>query len=54
LAGLLIWLQVPITTIFVVAALPVLLSGLACGALERVVRGQTISSPAAELREKPA
>jgi AAHS family 4-hydroxybenzoate transporter-like MFS transporter len=37
LAGLLIWLDVPLATIFVVSALPVLVSGAACVVLQRVV-----------------
>jgi AAHS family 4-hydroxybenzoate transporter-like MFS transporter len=38
LAGLLIWLDVPLATIFVVSALPVLVSGAACVVLQRVVK----------------
>jgi MFS transporter, AAHS family, 4-hydroxybenzoate transporter len=43
-AGLLIWLNVPLTTIFVLGALPVLLSGAACVALE-MARRKTCSLP---------
>lgn len=38
LAGLLIWFNVPLSTIFVISALPALCSGLACVVLDRMVR----------------
>lgn len=39
LAGLLIWLNVPLSTIFIISALPVLCSGAACVVLDGVVNG---------------
>ncbi len=45
LAGLLIWLDVPLGTIFIISALPVLCSGVACVVLERVVNVRRATSP---------
>ena len=48
-AGLLIWFEVPLTTIFVLGAIPVLLSGAACVALQAVVHKPAMSRETALL-----
>jgi MFS transporter, AAHS family, 4-hydroxybenzoate transporter len=51
LAGLLIWLNVPLSTIFIISALPVLCSGAACVVLDRVVSGQKRKAAVAEMQQ---
>lgn len=50
LAGLLIWLNVPLSTIFVISALPVLCSGAACVVLDRVVNTPERKAGRAEMQ----
>lgn len=53
LAGLLIWLDVPLSTIFVISALPVLCSGAACVLLDRAVKEGERGTRSENLEHKP-